>query len=414
MKILKKSNKIIKFSNLNYYNNKENIPLINLNPNELLKYKLIKSKELSKNLLKDISNNLTTIISYNNNIKKYSNIIKNNTLQINKTLSSNIYNDSLIIKNKNLNENENINDKKTNKNDPLIFIYNDNNNNLTQKNEIKNENNKKENLINEFISEKENEYFFDIFQHLLSIESDFLPKFDYMNLVQDDINEKMRNILLDWLFELHIKFNLTQETFLLTVNIIDRYLSIKKINRKYLQLLGITSMFISCKYEEIYCPKINDFIYFTDYTYNKNEMLNMENDILNILNFDISFASTLTFLNMYKNSFFKLNENMNCFCNFLINISEIEYNMIKFKPSHIAISIIFISFLQFEKNINDFYLNNFKFKLKDKVIECIQNLIKSWKKNDDDKFQIIIRKYMSEKHYVIGKEKINFETNYLL
>lgn len=42
---------------------------------------------------------------------------------------------------------------------------------------------------------------------------------------QNDINEKMRAILIDWLIDVHLKFHLVNETMFLTVNIIDRYLS---------------------------------------------------------------------------------------------------------------------------------------------------------------------------------------------
>jgi hypothetical protein len=412
MKLLINSSKNINFYKLYYDNNKENIPLNNNIYNDNSKNKLLNSKELKKNFGKNISNHLTTLINNNNNnFKNYSLIIKNknNILKINNFNSKNI-NNNLNIKDKNINKN--LENKKTNSKNSLNLIFNDNNNNNNYNSINKKEpKDKNELIINDF---PEKEYFFDFFEYILSIESDFLPKLDYMNLIQNDINENMRNILLEWLFELHNKFQLHQETFLLTINIIDRYLSIKKINRNYLQLLGITAMLISCKFEEIYTPKINDFIYYTDYTYNVNEVINMEFEILNTLDFNINFASSLSFLNMYKYLYLKIDENMNSFCNFLINLAAVDYKMIKFKSSHIAISIIFISYLQFNKNINEFYLNNNKFKLKNEIIESIKNIIKSWIKIDDNKFQVIKRKYMSDKYYKIGKEKIDFDLNYLL
>ena len=411
MKLLINSSRNINFYKLYYDNNKENIPLNNNFNNDNLKNKLLNSKELKKNFGKNISNHLTTLINNNNNnFKNYSLIIqnKNNIFKINNFNSKN-NNINLNIKDKNINKN--LENKKTNSKNSLNLIFNDNNNNNHYDSINKNEPKDKNDII---IYDFEKEYFFDYFEYILSIESDFLPKFDYMNLIQNDINENMRNILLEWLFELHIKFQLHQETFLLTINIIDRYLSIKKINRNYLQLLGITAMLISCKYDEIYTPKIKDFIYYTDYTYNVKEVINMEFEILNTLDFNINFASSLSFLNMYKNLYLKINENMNSFCNFLINLAAVEYKMIKFKSSHIAISIIFISYLQFNQNINEFYLNNNKFKLKSEIIESIKNIIKSWIKIDDNKFQVIKRKYMSDKYYQIGKEKIDFDLNYLL
>ena len=95
------------------------------------------------------------------------------------------------------------------------------------------------------------EYFDEIYKYLKSIENSDLPKENYMNSVQDDINEKMRKILLDWLIDVHAKFNLLTETLFLTINIIDRFLSKKSINRKYFQLLGVTALVIACKQNEI-------------------------------------------------------------------------------------------------------------------------------------------------------------------
>lgn len=75
---------------------------------------------------------------------------------------------------------------------------------------------------------------------------------------QTDINEKMRGILIDWLTEVHLKFKLLPETHYLTVNIIDRFLDKTNVHRSKLQLVGVTSMLIACKYEEIYPPETRD------------------------------------------------------------------------------------------------------------------------------------------------------------
>lgn len=41
---------------------------------------------------------------------------------------------------------------------------------------------------------------------------------------QQDINESMRAILVDWMVDVNLKFKLLPETLFLTINIIDRYL----------------------------------------------------------------------------------------------------------------------------------------------------------------------------------------------
>jgi len=72
----------------------------------------------------------------------------------------------------------------------------------------------------------------------------WMPDSQYM-IKQNDINEKMRRILIDWMLKVHQKFKLLPETLFLTVNIIDRYLSQEMVTRKTLQLIGVTAMHIA-------------------------------------------------------------------------------------------------------------------------------------------------------------------------
>lgn len=66
---------------------------------------------------------------------------------------------------------------------------------------------------------------------------------------QEEINDKMRAILIDWLIDVHLKFKLLPETLYITVGIIDRYLSLHTVARSKLQLVGITALFVASKYE---------------------------------------------------------------------------------------------------------------------------------------------------------------------
>ena len=67
-------------------------------------------------------------------------------------------------------------------------------------------------IINELKNPQEvDEYFDDILNYFKQEESKFLPKANYMEY-QSDINEKMREILFDWLIEVHKKFKLSENT----------------------------------------------------------------------------------------------------------------------------------------------------------------------------------------------------------
>jgi hypothetical protein len=67
----------------------------------------------------------------------------------------------------------------------------------------------------------------------------------------------MRAILVDWIIEVHHKFELMHETLYLTMYIIDQYLSLQPVLRRELQLVGVSAMLIACKYEEIWAPEVH-------------------------------------------------------------------------------------------------------------------------------------------------------------
>jgi len=78
--------------------------------------------------------------------------------------------------------------------------------------------------------------------------------------MQPQITSLEREVLINWLIIIQVEFNLLPETLFITVNIIDRYLSKKRIPLDQFQLLGITAMFIASKFQEIYPPIMSDFI----------------------------------------------------------------------------------------------------------------------------------------------------------
>ena len=99
------------------------------------------------------------------------------------------------------------------------------------------------------------------------------------------IKPRMRNFLVDWLIEVHQQFSLIQETLYLTVAILDRFLQEEgaSISTKQLQLVGVTAMLVAAKYEEMYPPEVDDFVYITDKAYKQSEILQMEIRILKTL-----------------------------------------------------------------------------------------------------------------------------------
>lgn len=142
------------------------------------------------------------------------------------------------------------------------------------------------------------EYQEDILLYLREAEKRHRPKPLYMKK-QPDINQSMRTILVDWLVEVCEEYRLQNETLCLAISYIDRFLSFMSVVRAKLQLVGTAAMFIAAKYEEIYPPDVGEFVYITDDTYTKTQVLRMEQLILKVLGFDLSVPTTLVFTSVY-------------------------------------------------------------------------------------------------------------------
>ena len=119
-------------------------------------------------------------------------------------------------------------------------------------------------------------------------------------MMQAEINAKMRRILIDWLVDVHLKFKLLPETLFITINLIDRYSRFVQIKRKYYQLIGVSCMLIASKYEEIYPPHVKDLVYITDSAYTRDQIVECEYQILEVLDFQIMFPTSFRFLERYS------------------------------------------------------------------------------------------------------------------
>lgn len=119
------------------------------------------------------------------------------------------------------------------------------------------------------------EYVTEIFEYLREQEILTLPASDYINR-QKGLNWSVRGVLVDWIIEVHQKFRLLPETLFLAINIVDRFLSCRVCTLGKIQLVGVTGLFIACKYEEVMCPSIHNFIYMADGGYGTDEILRAE------------------------------------------------------------------------------------------------------------------------------------------
>lgn len=109
----------------------------------------------------------------------------------------------------------------------------------------------------------------------------------------------MRGILVDWLVEVAAEFRLVSDTLFSAVALVDRVLSLRPVPRARLQLVGVACMLLAAKYEEIYAPQVDEFVFITDNTYSRDELLNAEAEALGDLGFSLSAPTAKTFLRRF-------------------------------------------------------------------------------------------------------------------
>ncbi|GLT40186.1 hypothetical protein SLA2020_143390 [Shorea laevis] len=201
-------------------------------------------------------------------------------------------------------------------------------------------------------------YAADIFEYLheMEVNPKWRPLPAYLEKVQTDVSANMRGVLVDWLVEVAEEYKLISDTLYLTVSYVDRFLSLNAIKRQKLQLLGVSSMLIASKYEEINPPNVEDFCYITDNTYTKEEVVKMEADTLKALKFELGSPTIKTFLRRFtrvaQEDFKASSLQLEFLGYYLAELSLLDYECVKFLPSLVAASVMFLARFMIQPKIH--------------------------------------------------------------
>ncbi|KAG8479705.1 hypothetical protein CXB51_029240 [Gossypium anomalum] len=237
------------------------------------------------------------------------------------------------------------------------------------------------------------EYVDEIYKFYKSAEHESMPN-DYMHL-QTDINEKMRAILIDWLIDVHQKFELSPEALYLTINLIDRFLSVKVVPRRELQLLGMSAMLIATKYEEIWPPEVNDLVCIADRAYTHEQILIMEKTILGRLEWTLTVPTHYVFLARFIKASIP-DPKMENMVYFLAELGIMHYETIRYCPSMVAASAVYAARCTLKKT--PAWTDTLKFHTgytEQQLMECAKLLACFHSKAIDSRLQVVYRKYSS-------------------
>ena len=225
----------------------------------------------------------------------------------------------------------------------------------------------------------------------------------FKNQDSTQINEKHRAVVIEWLSYIVHYFSQSNETLFMSINIMDRYISKKKITLNIYQLVAISSYLIASKYEDTFTPSIDDLIYISKNIYNHNDITTMEKDILDTLNFDIFSVSSYQFF-----SSFYLISNINnkilfCLGHLILEICLLNIEIMSCEQSLLAIGSLLIAKKSLEikgdlPNINIIYNyneNDIK-EIQKKIVLFLNKIVYS------DKNCLILEKFEKKKYLSVS------------
>ncbi|KAH9677025.1 putative cyclin-B3-1 [Citrus sinensis] len=144
-----------------------------------------------------------------------------------------------------------------------------------------------------------------------------------------------------WVMEVHLKFDLMPETLYLMVILLDRYLSEVKIKKNEMQLVGLTSLLLASKYEDFWHPRVKDLISISE-TYTRDHMLRMEKLMLKKLKFRLNVPTPYVFMLRFLKAA-QSDTKLEHLAFYLVELSLVQYEALKFKPSLLCASAIYVA-----------------------------------------------------------------------
>jgi len=247
------------------------------------------------------------------------------------------------------------------------------------------------------------EYFDEIYENLLLDEDSFSKKINpYYMSFQKSINYKMRAILVDWLIDVHNRCEMKKKTLFQTIFIIDAFLSKNTIDKKHFQLLGMAALLIASKETEIIFPSLNTFLALSNFAYTKQDLVDMEREVFKKLNFDILAPTAEEFFEINA-EYFEFTQEQKFFGEYFLDSSLIDYNLLKYKPSTIAVACGYIVMKYYKLDGVHLIIDNRSFDVNQKEVKsCARELCFLLKNLSNSSLVATKNKYMTKKYMNIA------------
>lgn len=229
------------------------------------------------------------------------------------------------------------------------------------RNEVEAELNESKSLPLPVIPEDADREILDLHSMLKGLEKKLNDKYLEFN---DQLSENMRSILVDWLVDVTVHFDLSDETLHLAITYIDMVLEKKLINKSQLQLIGVTCMKIADLFNErsreyYKQESIEEYTYITADEYKQEELLECEKEILGMLDFKLIVPTAVNFLKIYAD-LLEIPENICHLALYITDMTLINYNMLSYSASTKALASLVIACKSMDYKVDETLFLNYK------------------------------------------------------
>ncbi|CAE5957646.1 unnamed protein product [Arabidopsis arenosa] len=241
------------------------------------------------------------------------------------------------------------------------------------------------------------EYVDDIYQFYWTAEA-LNPALGHYLSAHAEVSPVTRGILINWLIEVHFKFDLMHETLYLTMDLLDRYLSQVPVHKNEMQLIGLTALLLASKYEDYWHPRIKDLISISAESYTREQILGMERIMLKQLKFRLNAPTPYVFMLRFLKAA-QSNKKLEQLAFYLIELCLVEYEALKYKPSLLCASAIYVARCTLHMTpVWTSLLNNHTHYSVSQMKDCSDMILRFHKAAKTGKLRVTYEKYMNPDH----------------
>lgn len=222
--------------------------------------------------------------------------------------------------------------------------------------------------------------------------------------MQQDINEKTRAVLVDWMIDISSsEFTLHSATLFLAVQMLDYLLGSIPIRKNQFQLVGCVCLLLASKFEEVTALTLEDLVTVADHCFTGEMLISMERTCIEALHFDISIPTRHYFLSRFAlAACMTASEEM--MANFLLEITLLDFSFNRAPASHVAAAVVHFTRQLMRPRKEVIWTPTLKFHAQiseEELIPLVHSLRALHWGLEDSSFKAVLRKYHgSEKFFV--------------